>query len=291
MQEQHTDQKVINEEKQLVRKLSGIEDNETVTLYDTGWDSRAYSVLHGKYFFKFPRSEKIKQLYAYEIAALEQVSTLESPIKTPTIKWRHPNNMYFGYKGVQGEVLAEVITRLSAIEKQDLGNTLGIFLKQLHSIDTPHARNISLDDEIRQFQKWYQQGLAIVQSSFATSEQNLLEQLVFDIWPKQLIELGRSAAFCHGDLHFPNIMYNHGVLGIIDFGDAGYYDQSKDFIDIEDEILFKSTIKSYGNSNNLFEKIKLRQKTSSIITLLFHAGKQDTDNVKKTVKKIKANLY
>lgn len=290
MQEQYTPPEIIDKEKKLVKELSGIQASDTITFFDGGWDSRVYGVLNGTYFFKFPRSDKIRQRYKYEVIALKQASTISSPIKTPRIKWEHTDNKYFGYTGVEGEILSEVISTLDVSEKQKLGNLLGVFLKELHNLDVPHARDITIDEEIEQLQNWYQQGIPIIQSSFSADEKSTLEQLVYDVWPGQLMELGTDPVFSHGDLHFPNIIYNQGMLGIIDFGDAGYYDRSKDFIDIDDNVMFDSIMKSYGDSNNLHEKIMLRRKTSSIITLVFYAGKQDVGNVKKTVNKIKAHL-
>lgn len=87
----------IAREKKIIVNLPGLASpSPTVVLNDSGWDSRAYSVNNGQYFVKFPRSEKIRGRYGYQISALKLAATIESPVRVSKVVWEEPNNAYFG---------------------------------------------------------------------------------------------------------------------------------------------------------------------------------------------------
>lgn len=288
MNSQKTASDVIKRETQIVKELTGVLSTNDVTFYDIGWDSRVYSVKNNTYFFKFPRSEKIKGRYTQEIAALKLASTISPDIQVPNVIWEHPDNEYFGYEGVQGVTLDKAIVGLDDVSKQDIGKKLGRFLHEFHSLILPTARNIDIEKEIAQFQEWYKPAVPVLEATFSKTDHNKLERLVHKIWPNELLLLGSEPALCHGDLHLPNLMVSvTGELGIIDFGDVGYYDHSKDFIDLGDSVIFESALSSYGDSGILRQKIAIRQKTISIISLTYYIGKNDESGIDRTIDKIR----
>jgi hypothetical protein len=79
-------------------------------------------------------------------------------------------------------------------------------------------------------------------------------------------------------------------VGIIDFGDVGYYDHSKDFMGLGDPDLLEAALVAYGESKYLRRKIAVRQKILYILDLPFFIGKDDGVGIRKTVAKIKAIL-
>lgn len=293
MPSQKTDTSTIENEKQLIKKVTGLSSIEEITLNDRGWDSRVYSFANGRYFFKFPRSEKIQSGYKYEIAAIKFIADLETDLIAQKILWEHPDNAYFGYEGVQGTAVAEIVDSLQPAQKQLIGKILGDFLKQFHKLKLPGARTMTVKDESEQIQRWYENSLDVIRQYFTDEEQKRLHQLVYEIWPSKLAELGSEPVLSHGDLHLENILYGHnGTVGIIDFGDVAYYDRSKDFLELEnDNIVFEAVLKAYGyNDPRLMQKVAVRQEMIQIINLGFHAGKEDTRNIKLTVEKIRAKL-
>lgn len=289
MNSQDTNPQQLAEEQQIVRNIAGLPKETEITFIDTGWDSRVYSFTQGseKFFVKFPRSEKIQGRYAQEIAALDVARNLRANIALPEILWRDENNAYFGYKGVPGAPLSEQITLLDRAEKQAIGTALGNFLKQFHTQTIIGARNVSVNKEIAQFQEWYEPAKAVLQARFTAHEQHTLETLIFETWPKHMRELGRTQALCHGDLHLKNIMYADGSIGIIDFGDVALYDCSKDLIDFEDEDIFDSAIRAYGDSDMLRQKIAVRTNTLHIIGLTYNIKKQNREGIERQIRALK----
>lgn len=262
-------------------------------LNDRGWDSRVYSFDNGKYFFKFPRSEKIQRRYKYEIAAIKSLADMHTRTVQPKILWEHPEDAYFGYEGVSGSPLSELIGSLDVTQKQAIGQALGDFLKQFHAVKLPGARTVSLGDESKQIQRWYEDYRPTIIQHFTDNEQKRLHKLVYEIWPAKLLELSSDPVLSHGDLHFENILYGqNGAVGIIDFGDVAYYDRSKDFLELDnDQLVFKPLLKVYGYDDpRLMEKIAVRQNMIQVINLGFHAGKGDSANTEITVNKIKRYL-
>jgi hypothetical protein len=83
---------------------------------------------------------------------------------------------------------------------------------------------------------------------------------------------------------------DNGQLGIIDFGDVGYYDRSKDFIDLNDNQIFELALQAYGDNEKLRQKITMRQNTTHIISLTYYIGKHDQKGIQKTLAKIKSTL-
>ncbi len=278
----------IAKEKRLVNVLAGTDE---ITLNDTGWDSRAYNVNNGQYFVKFPRNEKIRGRYGYQIAALKMAASIDSVVHIPKVMWEESNNDYFGYEGVKGVALSEELPNLDDKEKQLVGEALGDFLRQFHRLKLPEARPMGLDQEIKQVQNWYQKGLRLSQTIFTEDEQKQLRDLVYDKWPTEIATLGIISTLSHGDFHFDNIFYADGKVGIIDFGDACNADHSKDFADFDDSIVFEAALKAYGSDDDkLRQKIKLREDMTKIITLTAKLTKNGEGSARSTIAKIKDQL-
>jgi aminoglycoside phosphotransferase (APT) family kinase protein len=285
-----TSQETIERETQLIVGLTGA-SSEAVTLNDSGWESRAYNVNNGQYFVKFPRNEKIKGRYGYQIAAQKLAGSVNSEVRIPKVLWEGADGSYFGYEGVSGVALTEVLPDLDDTAKQAIGEALGGFLKQFHQLQLPEARPMGLEQEIKQIQDWYQKGLQLSRPLFTDEEQARLHQLVYETWPTELTSLGIVPALCHGDFHFANILYDDGAVGVIDFGDVCNADHSKDFADFEDPVIFEATLKAYSSDDDkLRQKIKLREDMTRIITLTAQLIKSGDQAAQETVAKIKKSL-
>lgn len=292
MPSQHTPPTTIEQEKQTIRQVANLSADTEITLNDRGWDSRVYSFEDGRYFFKFPRSERVQKGYQYEVAALKHLASLDTGIHVQNILWEHPEDAYFGYEGVQGMPLSEAVEGLDHQQKEVIGTSIGIFLQKLHTLELPGARTVSLSDEDAQIRRWYEDALPTIQAVFTDVEQRALHALVYETWPARLESLGRDPVLCHGDLHFENILHQtNGQLGIIDFGDVGYFDRSRDLIDLHDPTVSQAAFAAYGKSDeNFMHKIQLRHEMIQIVSLGFYAGKGDEDGIERAAVRIREYL-
>jgi aminoglycoside phosphotransferase (APT) family kinase protein len=292
MHSQHSDPDTIEKEKLIIKGLANLQSTDNIELNERGWDSRVYSFDEGRCFFKFPRSKEVQLTYQYEIAAIKHMANLQTDVKVQNIIWEHPENAYFGYEGVVGQPLNIAIQKLSEPEIQKIGTSIGKFLKELHQYKLVGARTMTTDNEAEQIEEWYEKNSNKTKHFFEEEEQKTLKHLVYEVWPSRINQLGYDPVLSHGDLHFENILYKNGVVGVIDFGDVAYYDRSKDFIELElNKTIFDTALEAYGNSDEqLLDKARLRQDMIQIINLGFYAGKNDQNNTKLTVNKIKEFL-
>lgn len=289
MPAQETSTNTIAREKQIIQDVIGANSIEGILLNDAGWDSRVYEVGRHDYFFKFPRSNKIRRRYVFELAALKLASTLTSGVRTPEPLWIGKDYAYFGYEGVKGETLRSVLPRLTDSQKHIIGEHIGHFLRLLHDSKLDWAREVSPESESAQIQRWYNENQTGIAKLFEPQKLAKLEKLVYHTWPRQLAILGSDSVLCHGDFHFENILYDAGQgVGVIDFGDVAYYDRSKDFLELDDDpIVYQSALQAYGYTPKDFEeKIALRQNMIQIINLGFYLGKQNHSGIQKTTEKI-----
>jgi hypothetical protein len=79
-------------------------------------------------------------------------------------------------------------------------------------------------------------------------------------------------------------------LGVVDFGDAGYYDRSKDFVGLEHADLLDAALCVYGDDSVLREKIAARQVALPVIELPFYIGKHDDAGLRRTLTRLRERL-
>lgn len=285
------DTETIASEKQLVSHLANVHIDQII-FNDIGWTSRVYIVSNGRFVVKFPRTDEVKKEYEQEIAVLKLLEQIKATIQVPKIRWTDANNDYLGYEGIIGQAFDQVAPTTDTAIKQTIGHAIGEFLKQLHALNLDNARTMTIQDEIKEFQYKYGLGLAVIKRDFSEEEQTKLETLIYEEMPTELERLGEEMALCHGDLGYWNMILTEAEsVGIIDFGDIGYYDKSKDFIGLEGKEALNEALKVYGDNEILRQKIAIRQKVLSILDLPFFIGKKDEKGIVKTVTKIKAGLY
>lgn len=294
MKDEHSQQTslhVIEDEKQQIKELVGLSDLSAIAFNDVGWTSRVYIIHNGQYVFKFPRAETVKNEYAQEIALFKLLDKQATHVQVPKVRWTHPRNDYLGYEGIIGQEFTPLAAHMSIEVKRSIGRAIGSFLKQLHALNLHNARTMTVHDEIKEFQYKYGLALRVIERDFSQEEQAKLKALLYDEMPSELTQLGRDKALCHGDLGYWNMILkpdNH--IGIIDFGDVGYYDRSKDFIGLQDNEILDQALGVYGDNPLLRQKITIRQKVLYILDLPFFIGKNDEQGITRTVAKIRAGL-
>ena len=280
---------VIDQEKSTIQKLTSRNVGDIV-LNDVGGTSRAYILNNGEIVFKFPRTEQVKGEYTPEIAAYKLVNSLRTTVSVPKIQWEGADNNYFGYEGIVGQSLDKV-DEFPGETKIKIGTAVGEFLAQFHKQQLESAREMTVEDEIEEFQRKYQLSMEVIKERFNETEQARLKQLATQEIPDTMRTLGSDRALCHGDLGYWNIILGDGgEIGIIDFGDVGYYDSSKDFIGLTDQEVMDASLKVYGDTPTLRENIAIRKKLLYILDLWFFISKANRAAIDKSISDLRALL-
>lgn len=287
MHPQKTDKAVIASEKKLASELTGVSEQD-IEVNDVGWTSRVYIVGKGKFVIKFPRNDDTRKEYVHEKAVLEMLRGLRSEVQIPQLRWFSPNNDYLGYEGIVGKAFDQAV--LPKDKLRTIGESIGHFLRQLHSQVLPKSRTITIEDEVKELHDMYKR-ISNIEKYFGVSELKDLENLVFEEIPTELSRLGADYVLCHGDLGYWNlILKSNSEVGVIDFGDIGMWDKSKDFIGLEDEEILNEAVSVYGGDDLLKEKISVRQKLLWILDLRYYIDVKDAVRINKTVAKLKSVL-
>jgi len=276
----------------IIRKLTGFDGD--IKLNNNGYISRTYLIDNGRIVFKFPKSEAGKQEYAYEVPTLEMIKKCELKVKIPIINWSSPDNDYIGYYGVVGNAtLQDELTRLSKIDIVKIGSAIGSFIKQLHSIEPREANmTMTVEEEIEKYQARYRACLPTINSYFSNSELLAIDNFYTVEMPKQMMGLAENPVFSHGDLGLYNlILMNDNEVGVIDFGDAGLYDESHDFICLEDETILEHAITAYGESEDLRKKVSIRLKALPSLELHYYISIGDESGIAKWIGKLRNYLF
>ena len=284
----------IDVEKAIVVELvSDLEGNANVQieLNETGWMSRAYIVNSGKYVFKFARRPEVKDDYRSEVKIYRLLENQQLSIQVPKILWVSDKYEYIGYEGVVGSELRDIQNELDAETKIHIGITLGTFLKKLHSLELDGLERISLEDEILLLGQKYTNLQMALKELFSLNEISILNNFVKELFPTKIQSLGIEPVMCHGDIGYGNlIMKKDGFIGVIDFGDLGYYDASQDFCAIQDQVVLESALKSYGANDILNRKIALRASIIAFRDLEYNLKLGNKAKINTAIEEIKKNL-
>lgn len=282
----------IQNEIELVRQLAGLDDAVAIAFNDVGWTSRVYLVNSGEIVFKFPRREEVKEDYAREVQTHGLLSTINAPVSFPELCWYDDNLEYLGYRGVRGSDLDEIIMDLTTPQKEVIGRSLGDFLRNFHQIYSETENVILPEREVTETQENFLIRAGEITQMFSTAEYEIIELFICEKYPNQMLGFSFDKVLCHGDLGFWNIIYRgKGKVGVIDFGDTGYYDRSIDFAGMCDEIILESALKAYGVADEeLRKKVALRMLLMPIVDLPFYLNRGDQLQIEETIDRIRANL-
>lgn len=278
-------------QKQQVHDLTGV-DLEHIILNEIGWTSRVYVVSDGKFVVKFPRREEVKKEYQQEVKIYQLLNKLEQgAVQVPKLRWVHPHNDYIGYEGIQGVDYESVAKTITPDHQATIGRALGNFLKQLHRLHLEEPYVMTVDDEIAQFQTKYQAALPVIRQNTSVEEQVRIKQFIAVDMPAEMRRLGSTPMLCHGDLGYWNLIFKQdGEIGVIDFGDIGYYDASKDFCGLQDEAMLNAAITVYGDSDALRQRIAIRKKAILFLDLQYYVESNNQAKVHEILEEIKKKL-
>ncbi len=282
---QQTESETIAAEKNLMRRIFGLVDHAHIEFNDAGWTSRVYMYNGGEFVAKFPRYEQVKREYVFEARAYELVCD-NAEIDVPKIVEVGKDYSFLAYKGIIGRPL-NTVTDLGDKDKAEIGKAIGSFLKGLHQVSISGCTSQSVEDEIRECKEKFEMGRSEIAKISGPEKLGKIEEFVYKSHPETIVTLGAKMVFSHGDLGYWNMIYqDNGRTGIIDFGDVGYYDESRDFVGLSDNKVFNSAISAYGASDSLAKKATLRKLVLPIVELPFHIGKKDAAGISATIERI-----
>lgn len=285
----------------LARQILDLPEHAPLVFNDVGWTSRVYLYARGELVVKFPRDEAVKQEYALECAAYRLMKQADlaslASVCLPELRAVGTDFAYLAYAGVVGQTLDQQIkTRaLDDTQKKRLGQHIGLFLKQLHGLSLTSCPEEDPRQEVRVLHEKYQLGLDYLKAHLSAPELEHLDDLVQHTLPKGLQDLGYERVLSHGDLGFWNMVYQETPtgpgLGIIDFGDIGYYDASRDFVGLSEPLMLEAALAVYGDTPHLRAKITRRQKILPILELPYHLGKGNRDEALQTLQRLRIMQY
>ena len=276
----------------IVKKLTNVNDENRIFLNEVGWTSRVYIVDNGEFVFKFPKAKKWKEECEHEVSILKIISKYEFNVNIPLIKWVSENASYTGFYGIKGEpITTEAIDKLSKTQKREVGAQIGLFLKKLHTIDYKGKNPNNENNEFEWLQKLFYKRKRILKEQFNKNELDTIEELVTNL-PQKSAKLGIEKVFCHYDLGYNNILLTDNLeVGVIDFGDAGIYEKSYDFIGLEDNVILDAAIITYGDNEVLREKVAIRRQLLPLMEMLLLIKRKDKEGIRKCAGKVSNILY
>ena len=277
----------MKEEKEIIKRLTGITDENLIKLHDDGFLSRGYVVDKGRIVFKFPKREDVT--YDNEIEIINFTNKLNLGINLQKIRWISKENLYLGVYGVVGHTIDG--QQLTSEQQQNIGNQLGAFLKKLHQAKYDSGYYLTLQEELAEWQRRYKSVTDFIKSEFSVEEQKNIDYLMMNYVPETLLSLGENLVFSHGDLGEGNIFLDeNGKIGIIDFNESGIFDEAADFMDIDSDEIRNAMLDSYDASETLRKKVELKKDIRPIIVLDVYLIRGDKKIINGLVNKIRQTL-
>ena len=251
------------EEIGLVSTLARV-DEKDIEFSDDGFLSRGYVIDDGRIVFKFKKQPDVS--YKNEIKMLNFVNSLGLNVNLQKVGWASDDDSYLGIYGVIGKSLEKI--ELTDEARDSYAKQIADFLRRLHSESFEDAEKLSVADEIKAWQERFEKSMDVLSRYFEESEIKKMNTFVYAYVPEKLTALGEKMVFSHGDLGMGNIFVDeNGKIGIIDFSESIYLDESADFMDIEDDKLCGKILDYYNADDTLREKVKTRRAVRSMFVI------------------------
>lgn len=273
-------------EEQTVRRLLDLGPGVPVQFVDTGWMSRVHLVDGGRYVVKFPRRTESRAELAVDVAALGVIGQVAGDVLLPRVVHVHPDYDHVVYEGVPGVGL-DAAGDLGEATCRLLGEAVGRFLSRMHPLRLPGERTLRVEDEVGQLHRAYRRGRPALVAALGAGAVAALDTLVGAELPALLLELGHDPGLAHGDLGPWNMILAPGrQLGVIDFGDAGRWDRSKDFMALEPAPLRAAALDAYGAEAHLRRKVEARRPVLLFLDLPYFVETGDAARADETIRRI-----
>jgi aminoglycoside phosphotransferase (APT) family kinase protein len=216
------------------------------------------------------------------------LAKLDLPVEIPRVHWEEPSLAYVGYIGVVARDLSE--GEVDAERARKFGAAIGSFLRVLHAqtLDVPTH---TVEDEIANYQARHRSVVPVLETSFNADELRMLDDFFRRELPATMRSAGQHLCVCHGDLGPWNVIIGlDDTVGVIDFGEAGYRDQSKDFVALPIPAL-EGALAAYGDSRALRDKVAIRRRAFPITDLPYFIGIGDADGIERRFSDIRREFF
>ena len=258
---------MIDEELQIISSLTGV-DSKSIQFSDDGFLSRGYIIDGGRIVFKFKKWPEIS--YKNETKVLNAISSLDLGVPLQKVGWISDTDEYLGLYGIVGQTIKP--------NPKGYGEQIGKFLKRLHTVDINCDRTVSLENEFTVWKDRFSRSKDVLARYFSEAEIKKMEEFVTVTVPSSLSQLGEKLVFSHGDFCLGNIFADdNGKIGIIDFSEAGFYDEAADFMDMEDDELCAKILDVYGADDILREKVKIRRFAHPMFTIGTYRDRDESE--------------
>ena len=198
------------------------------TMLSAGWDSVAVDV-DDRLIFKFPRHPRGEAALRREVAILGLVGAAVS-LRVPSLDLYETPRVFSRHRKIPGEhLLPADYDRLDEAARQALGEALGLFYAELHTIEPSQALTLGAEPA----------------ETWLPADEIL--RLVRPVLPPSLLAFAETAMTAWQDLepdpygdvfgfydgHGWNLAFDHGATrlnGIYDFADAGVGPLHREFV-------------------------------------------------------------
>lgn len=223
----------------------------------SGWTNFAIKA-DGKYLFRFPRHDEAYDAISKESKVLEILNKkLPSNIKVPNYIFSNLDGdfPYVGYQLIDGSFLTgEVFEGLTKEEKENVLDSMSVFLNTLHSID---YQQLGLEpiNAIRWYKDFYHRIQEICFKYFDEELKYKTTEL-FETYFRDETMHAYQPTLVHGDLSEDHILVTEDGVGVIDFGDLMVFDPVYDLIwaYICGKEFYEQLLEKYeGNKDDYFE--------------------------------------
>ena len=290
MHSQLAPQELVDRERQQVADDLGAADVANVSFSNEGWSSRAYLYNNGEVVYKFPRSDQVSDDYHKEIAALVLLNNVDCPVATQRFKSYGPNGS-FSYYGLVGTQLSVKLPELDRDQKRAVGSALGRFISCIQGLGLADVPHVTAHQEAVEYAEKYALAKPVISSVFSAKDQTTIATFFMEQMPSEVARLGEDLRLCHGDLGSYNVILDdRDAPGIIDFGNVGYYDTSKDFIDLGDHDVLEGALAAYGSDDTLRQKVAIRAIALQAVDIVYYMAKKDSVGVGQTADRLRALL-
>lgn len=280
---------MVLEEEATFRKIFNLSSKDRVVFDDGGWTSRIYLFDQGRYVIKFPRKESVKTEYYYEAKTYDLLKS-QTILATPRLVELGKNASYLAYEGVQG-VNFESYGKADESLYQKMGWKLGEFLSWLHSQKVENYPEQNLDELQSELVHKFNLVKSVVSNRLSNEQMKKLENFVLDGYVSELSRFIQESVFCHGDLGPWNlVIQEREEIGVIDFGDSGFYDRSVDFSSLNNAAILGACLDSYGSDPVLERAVSLRCLMLPVVELPYYHGKGRMKEFELNLYKIEQNM-
>lgn len=232
---------------------------EAIEFLEAGFDSEAF-LINDSFVFKFSRHARAAANLYKEVTVLNEIRN-QLPLKVPKIYFLGKSDpldqfAFVGYERIMGVPLnKEILTTLSAEEKETLAKELSIFFKTLHTIELrTKLKGLEIDKKAKAAYEYQ----VIKEAAYPLLKRSVQREI--DEVYQRILNQDFSYKKClmHNDFGASNVYYDlkaKRISGVIDFGDVAIYDRDMEFIcllyDYEDgfdQTFVKKILTYYGIS-------------------------------------------